>query len=828
MSKPLRLVVVDKKIANTQIDVTAKRQQIIDSQIEHSQKKESRAVVVTGVIKKIQKKVSPKDPTELILYCPKMDQSFNAVIPSKLFCPLRENDTIYAKCIFTDNVLHVVDQPFAQPAIDKDYIIQCFIRAAKIAFLPAKKLYETMSINAGSNDEVITYLSQLAQNWNDDRNMDILYMFDHVESETFKKLLTWWYRERNLRRLWLFGLTNKEINACRLTCDEIYQQCLTNPFTLPAISLEKCQAIHQILSKTVDINDNTRGSIIRVIWKNLHERGWTCVPNKFIFRQFPEISMHLETLKNEYNLINDVDAFYLRYPYKVECWIAKYFIAKRLEDKITYDTPLDDINRFGAHYTRELSEDQMRAVNGALDHIVSIITGAGGCGKTVVLSQITHNLELRNIPYAVCSFTGKAVARIREVTKSQKPSTIHRLIHNAKTDPFKKKKTQFEKDIPLAEYEHVIFDESSMITTELLYDFLLKYPGIKKLTFLGDCNQLQPIGWGSFFQQMLKSETIPTYRLTTNFRSITKTGVKDGIILNANEIMTHNNLEPFEFTETDNFYVKEGPIEMVYDIIKGCFNSGIKSKDLVVICPYNRYIDQINRRFQSIYDLGGRRVTDSRGYTWIVGDRVMLTENDADIGVFNGETGYIKDLTDKAVLVDFGLAGCHEFLIEPTAQNKTYNRYGQAVGYGYQDGIAESVAEDEDVIDSERTVKKLTLSFCITVDKSQGSEYAYVVGYIPEFNTGSFINKNRIYTLFSRAQTLFWFVVDSIADLNVAAIKPSPIRFDNLYKRLSEALPNLKPFKIATKLVGDNEMEGDMYDDYDDYDHYDNGYFVEC
>jgi hypothetical protein len=40
-------------------------------------------------------------------------------------------------------------------------------------------------------------------------------MFDKVEPETMKKLLVWWYKERNLRRLWLFGLTNKEINSCR-------------------------------------------------------------------------------------------------------------------------------------------------------------------------------------------------------------------------------------------------------------------------------------------------------------------------------------------------------------------------------------------------------------------------------------------------------------------------------------------------------------------------------------------------------------------------------------------------------------------------------------
>jgi len=59
--------------------------------------------------------------------------------------------------------------------------------------------------------------------------------------------------------------------------------------------------------------------------------------------------------------------------------------------------------------------------------------------------------------------------------------------------------------------------------------------------------------------------------------------------------------------------------------------------------------------------------------------------------------------------------------------------------------------------------------------------------------------------------------------LNAAAIKKSPMRFDNLAKRLSNKLPNLKPFKIPFKLTGDNEMDCDMFDDFD----MDDGYFIE-
>lgn len=57
-------------------------------------------------------------------------------------------------------------------------------------------------------------------------------------------------------------------------------------------------------------------------------------------------------------------------------------------------------------------------------------------------------------------------------------------------------------------------------------------------------------------------------------------------------------------------------------------------------------------------------------------------------------------------------------------------------------------------IDDERTVKRLTHSYPITIDKSQGSEADFVILYIPEFNTGKFLNNHRIYTAITRTKKL--------------------------------------------------------------------------
>lgn len=1174
--------------------------QLVQQPVHNSGQK---VVQVTGVVTSIEKKTNFKDPiTNMKINCPNMGKTFKATY--NFFCPLREKDTIYALCRVeqkgSDQILHLLQPPFAQPAIDKDYVIQCFIRSTKAPFMSARRLYESISLVAGGNDQVIAYLSTLAQSWYDDHNSDTLHMFDKVEPEVIKKLLSWWHKERNLRRLYLFGLNNKEINACRMTCDDIYDAIMINPYVIPAIPLEKCNSIMDTLNKTPQLNEKICGSIVRILWKNLHERGWTCMPIKFLYQQFPDLGQYIETLKQDYGLVIDLNSVYLKFPNRVETWIADYISNKCTSDMITYNTPIDDVTRISAHFTASLCEDQVRAVHGALDHNISIITGPAGTGKclalgtkilmadgsiktiesiqvgeqvmgpdslprnvlskcfgmdnmfkiipskgkewtcntphvltlkgivpyieyrkdkknkkyfsrytnqgiriskafmtekearefidilpedifdiplneylkrtedhkrynylfhvgidfpekevfmdpyligywlgdgtssapqittideeivdyfnkvledygaemscdksgmrysirgagknyykhggnefrntlrdlnlfnnkhipdvykinsrqvrlellaglidsdghvfhdgknieifqkseilsddieylcyslgfmitredsqkgceyngtmswgfyqrmcifgdgteeiptiiarknmnkrminkratclsftvealpkkqiysgfeldgdgrfllsdflvthnTTVLGEVIHNLELRNIAYAVCSFTGKAVSRIREVTKSAKPSTIHRLIFNAKKDPFAAvKKTQFEKDTPLTEYTHIVFDETSMITTELLYQLLKVYPSVKKLTFIGDSNQLPPIGWGSLFHQLLKSETIPTYKLTTNFRVTQKNGQLDGIIANSNKLVNHVYGAPFEYTLADNFSVMEGPVERVYEIVRGCFAAKIPAEHVVILTPYNRYLEELNKSFQNIYDVGKPFRVDSRGIKWMIDDRVMLTENDNEIGVFNGETGHIRDITDVAILVDFGTSGCHEFLIEPTEANRTFSRYGTTTNYNHQGNQADKVeTEDDDTVDTERTVKKLTHAFSCSIDKSQGSEWRYVILYIPEFNTGSFINIKRIYTAFTRSRTMCWIVTSDVDALHIATVKPAPIRFDNLGKRLSEMLPNLKPFKIISEIESEyrNEMEGFLFDEPDD------------
>ena len=767
---------------------------------------EAQYAEVMGLITKVEN-TKPKEPARFKIYLKNSQKSYNVICD--FFAPARENDTIYALCTIEPNgVLKVVKPPFIQPAVDKDDVIKCLIRGMKKGFVPAVRLYSKIE-SLSTNGNVVNYLCLAAQLWNDTRKMDIILAIDTDEIESVRKLLEWWHRERNVRRLHLLGLTNREINACRMTCETIYNKCMENPYVLPAIPLEKCAEILDRINKKPEHIDRIRGSMVRVIWDNQNKKGWSCVPLYIMKRQFPDILEHKAILEKEYGVVFDMESVYLEFTHRVETFIAQYLTDMVSKDKIKYDTPVDDVVRLSAKYSQQMSEDQVLAIQGALDHTICVITGAAGSGKTTILKEIIANWELRGRTYGLCSFTGKAVARIREVTKKKTPATIHRMIMNSKKEDLTRKKKAFEKDIEFEQFDAIIIDETSMVTTELLWDLLQAYPKVKQLVFVGDSNQLSPISWGTLFQQMLVSERIPVYRLVNNHRVYTVDGEIDGVIANANNIIHHDPEYPFEFTAAANFSIIEGGIQRVYDIIKGCYAGGIKMKDLVVLCPYNKYLESLNKEFQEIYNDSGRSHIDSRGSKWKIGDRVIMTENDNDIGVYNGESGVIKDLTDKEAIIDFGSSGIHKFLMEPTLEPGDQEGVKK---YRYGDMAAEEVLEGKGD-DDERTMIKVRHGYALTIDKSQGSEWDFVICYFPEMSGGSFINKNRIYTAITRTKRACWVVTHDVDALNVAAVKKSAYRSECLSRRLKEKLPEMKPLIIKSDDSYTEEKEEEYFFD---------------
>lgn len=713
-----------------------------------------------------------------IVHTISLNKDFRCVCP--FYALLEEGDTIYAVCQFemdpqVGQQLRVIKPPFIQIAMDQDSIIRFFIRALRGTGFGNKKanqLYQELlkraeeSSTEHSSNPVVSYLSELAYLWNNTPDENLLAPYTSIVTiDQMRRLLNWWYHKRSIRRLLLFGLTKAEVKACHLSHDTIYEKCLTNPYTLPPIPLEKCDEILWRQNKIGSQENRRCGQIVRKIYEFQEERGWTSTPISLLRQLFSDLPQHLDRLQKEFSVLEDFESLYLNYTWNVET-----HVAERVNNLLRSDS-IEGIKSFSedAHFvSKTLTQEQKDAIQGALNCNICIITGPPGSGKTTIISEIIHNLELREIPYCIASFTGKAVSRIRQVIRKRCPSTLHRLIARSSQTP---------------KFRHLIIDEASMVTSELFYQFLKTFPYNYKITLIGDVNQLPPIGWGSLFSQLISCGRIPIYFLRHNHRLYLgdmDTRTQNGILINALRIIEADPNSPFQFVETDNFRLLEGSVEYVYDIIRLLYQNNIPSEKLTVICPYNSNLDELNKTYQEIFNEGYRSIVDSRGTLWMIKDRVMLIENNYAINIYNGEEGIVTDIKDDSIDVVFGDGAQHNFLLEPTKKKKKKKKNFDPL-------------DDDEDYDDELTVMKLKHSFAVTCHKCQGSEWDYVILYIPSSPANNhFLSQNLIYTSITRAKRALWIVGD-IDALTKGVTRPSPHRYDNLSLRLSQTTLNLEP-----------------------------------
>lgn len=695
------------------------------------------------------------------IHASQMDKDFRVLC--NFFCPVIEGDAIYGLAEYVkDNrygeTLILVEEPFVILSQDKNSILQCFLTALRgTGFGNAKafELFQMLELKCNKIANIVNTLDHMASIHNyhsKEKMLDTNYYEPYIQliSEAqMKKLLSWWYKHRVLRRLHLLGIYNREIKAARMDPNEMYKRCLEIPYTIYSLSIEKCDNIMRRIGKEPDPHIRHCANITRNMLDHMNDRAWSSTPSNYLVRSFPNITEHLDTLKDVFEVKTELHTAYLPYAYEVETGITDLVV--NLIDGNTLPHALTEGELV---FTRDdLSEDQKKATVKALQDNISIITGGAGCGKSTIIKEMVTNLERSGISYQVVSFTGKAVSRVREIIGKQDPMTMHMMLASKKTYDF----------------QHLIIDEASMVTSPLFYKFVTKFDFPYRITLVGDNNQLTPIGWGCLFQSLIKSGIVPIYTLVHCHR--TNTDIDNGILINAATIIEHAQEDyagpPFEYTLTNNFNILEGDINVVRDLVLALRNCGTKNDDIMIISPYNKYLANINSSCQEIYNEDRRRIVDGRGVIWRIDDRVMMIENNYDLNVMNGDEGRVTDLTDTEILVNFKDGNKHIFQLSQELSEESLDHL-------------EDHQKGKDI-----TTASLIHSFAVSVHRSQGSEWDYVIIYIPEVTTGSFLNRNLMYTALTRAKKLVWLVGD-YNTMARAATTPPPHRYDNLALRLSK------------------------------------------
>ncbi len=147
---------------------------------------------------------------------------------------------------------------------------------------------------------------------------------------------------------------------------------------------------------------------------------------------------------------------------------------------------------------------------------ISVITGAAGTGKTTILKSIIHAIEQSQgvgASIQLLAPTGKAADRLRERT-GRSADTIHSfLARNGWLNAnFTLRKIGGQQ---VGSVANLIIDEASMLDLELTAGLFraVNWNSVQRLIFVGDPNQLPPIGKGKIFADILKwlEETHPEY-----------------------------------------------------------------------------------------------------------------------------------------------------------------------------------------------------------------------------------------------------------------------------------------------------------------------------
>jgi exodeoxyribonuclease V alpha subunit len=511
------------------------------------------------------------------------------------------------------------------------------------------------------------------------------------------------------------------------------------------------------------------------------------------------------------------------YPDNGKSWIASWFEA-RDEDDITdvVVSFLESDDEIGWPEASELpstlSESQKAAMDIVTNSRLAILKGGPGTGKTFCLAGLVKAIIQAHGTscVAIAAPTAKAAARVAETLRGYDiegiwSGTIHGLLGVISADggwDFVHGTTN-----PLRQ-QFIIIDESSMPDLGLMASLLRALSVRSHLLLVGDEEQIPPVGSGTPFVDL--QPVLPIASLTEIRRNSGDIVRVCKLIREEGRIEFSPQLDEANGHNLPLYHAVEGDIADVVENLVEAIRSQVDPVwDCQVITPCNKGSlhsrRELNLRLQQQLNPTGERV---KGNPFRVGDKVICLKNgDYQTGkkiempdgkqqaetcrVANGELGRVDAIEGGRMFVTLFYPDRQVVVPVQAAKQDEEERVGDS---------------DDSDDGSKGLVGDWDLAYAISIHKSQGSQWKYVIFVIdPTSRASRLMSRQLVYTAISRAQNATLCVGE-------AHVAQKAIRRDGLAGRktfLTQKIRAALDVRKGTLFQDEAEVDFDPLDGFD-------------
>lgn len=431
--------------------------------------------------------------------------------------------------------------------------------------------------------------------------------------------------------------------------------------------------------------------------------------------------------------------------YLTESYLNEQYIARKLIVLDKGASAIDKINisslisRIEREDNITYAEMQRKAIKKALENGVTVLTGGPGTGKTTIIKALLHIFSSLHMKCALCAPTGRAAKRMSDATSSE-AKTIHRLLELEKLSELSNRPEFARNEKNHLDEDVIIADESSMIDVPLMAALLKAIKPGARLILIGDIYQLPSVGEGNVLNDIIASKKFSVVTLNEIFRQ----AENSGIVVNAHKI-NRGELPDFKEKYEDYFFVSMLDETEIPSYISNLCKNRLPNKygngiidGIQLISPTKKgecgtqNLNVILQKSLNPPSSGKKEYVTRIGKIYREGDKVMQIRNNYGIewerngetgnGVFNGDIGTIEsiDNEEKSIVINYeGRLATYDFTL----------------------------------------FEEIEHAYCITVHKSQGSEYPIVI--IPVTKCANMLlTRNLIYTAITRAEKMVLLIGD--------------------------------------------------------------------